>query len=160
VVAQLDKLAFYQTNQNNEHKYSPLLMDTNIMSCHFDTLSRHLLVSTRPMQKYPNVRHFVYEISTTPEANAQLNLIQTFNGSNVQKMLARSKLFCFNSELYGCSPCERTKTAVIWNVSSGKSCFGLTNSSEILDVCPINSNGSQVVCTLTDKQLRIFKTSC
>lgn len=79
------------------------------MSCSFEPTSRHLLVSTRPSQKHPNVRHMVYEISENSASNENtctLNLIQTYTGASVQKLLAKSKLFNYNSQLYGVAPDE------------------------------------------------------
>jgi hypothetical protein len=120
--------------------------------------SGHVLVSTRPTQKYPTVRHLVFEFSCQNNSeNSSLSLIQTFNGANVQKMLARSKLFFMDSKLYGLSPCEQTKTALIWDVAAGETMAKLPNTSEIIDVCPIKYNDNNFMCTLTDKQLRIFR---
>ena len=162
MVTQLDKLCFYESRQSEEHRYFPLLVENNIMSCSFETNSRHLMVSTRPSQKYPNVRHLIYELSmsnnqASSEPNCSLNLIQTHVGSSVQKMLAKTKLFSYNSELYGCAPEESTKSVAIWNVSKNETITKLPNTSEVLDICPIHFNKENYIATLTDKQLRIFK---
>lgn len=136
-------------------------MESNIMSCTVEMSTRHVLVSTRPTQKHPNVRHLVYELKSVNTESSELaysmNHITTYNGSNIQKMLARSKLFCMNSQLYGCVPCESTKSAVVWNVSTGETCCRLPNENDILDVCPFQYKDQHYVGTLTDKQLRIFK---
>jgi hypothetical protein len=156
LVAQLDKVSFYEIKSDEEYKHHSLLIENNIMNCYFEPESRHILVSIRPTQKYPKVRNLVYELSSSSES-IRLNLIQTYYGSSVQKMLARSKLFLYNSELYGCSPCEESKTAQIWSVSSGKTIAKLNNGADILDVCPVKCRNDYFLCTLTDKQLRIFK---
>ena len=157
LVSQFDRVSFFQTALNSEeHKYNPLLVDSNIMSCSYEATSRHVLVSTRPSQKHQSVRHLVYELTNTETTNS-LNHLQTFYGSHVQKILARSKLFCIDTHLFGCSPCEDSKTALVWDVSSSSICSKLANTADIIDVCPIRSQDNHFVCTLTDKQLRVFK---
>ena len=166
-MTQLDKLSFFEALPNSgEHIYHPLLVESNIMSCSFEASTRNLLVSTRPSQKYSNVRHLVYELHSSPSnqasasssaVNCSLNLVQTYVGSNVQKMLAKSKLFSYNSLLYGCAPDEQTKSVVIWDVNKNETCCKLNNQNDVLDVCPILFNQTSFVFTLTDKQLRVFK---
>ncbi len=163
LVAQLDKISFFEHIKNEEYKYHTLLFESNIMSCHLEPTTRHVLVSTRPSQRYPNVRHLVFEFQSrvNPDSNNEmthsLNLLQTFNGANVQKLLARSKLFCLNNQLYGCAPCESNKSALVWDVSTNELCTKLSSTSDILDVCPIQYKDQSLVCTLTDKQLRVFR---
>ena len=166
-MTQLDKLSFFEALPNSgEHIYHPLLVESNIMSCSFEASTRNLLVSTRPSQQYSNVRHLVYELHSSPSnqasasssaVNCSLNLVQTYVGSNVQKMLAKSKLFSYNSLLYGCAPDEQTKSVVIWDVNKNETCCKLNNQNDVLDVCPILFNQTSFVFTLTDKQLRVFK---
>jgi hypothetical protein len=117
LASQFDKVGFYKI-ENEEYNYTPLLMESNIMSMSYHN-SGHVLVSTRPTQKNPKVRHLVYEFTShnvnANEASASastLSLLQTYYGSNVQKMLARSKLFFCDSRLFGLSPCETTKTGI------------------------------------------------
>ncbi|CAF0874459.1 unnamed protein product [Brachionus calyciflorus] len=162
LISQLDKVSFYETQSScEEYKCHSLLLESNIMSCSLEPSSGHILVSTRPTQKHPNVRHLVYELlksNNTESENAYaLNHIQTYKGSNIQKMLARSKLFCFNSQLYATVPCEASKSAVVWNVSTGETCCKLNNQNDILDICPFQYKDQSYVSTLTDKQLRIFR---
>ncbi len=133
------------------------------MSCSFEPYSRKILVSTRPSQKYPNVRHLVYEFNKTQsdedESILNLNLSHTFAGSNVQKMLAKSKLFMHNSELYGCAPDELNKTVVLWDVEKNTKCCSMPNQNDVLDICPILYDENSYICALTDKQLRVFRRS-
>ena len=164
LVAQLDRLSFYEKLPNNEYKYHTLLIENNIMSCSYEPITKHVLISTRPSQKHLNVRNLVYEISfdnssadSSESKSLRLNLIQTHKGSNVAKLLTRSKLFMLNSELYGCSSCEVDKSATIWNVSNGAQCCKLINTSEVIDVYPLKFRDENIICTLTEKQLRIFK---
>ncbi len=173
VVCQLDKVYFYETNANNEeYKYNPLLVESNIMSCSFEQQTRHLLISTRQSQKCPRVRHLVYEMAhqnaSSTEAAADysssssysMNLIQTFQGSTEQKMLAKSKLYSLDaSELYACASDEPTRCLNIWSVNRNELACKLNNASEVLDSCSIRLENNHVdyLCSLTDKQLRIFK---
>lgn len=171
-MSQLDKLCFFETNVNDEYKYHPLLVEANIMSCSFEHSTRHLLLSTRPSQKCPKVRHLVYEIAKNKnradqadESSASadmneysMNLIQTFTGSNEQKMLARSKLYSIDSNLYAFASDEPSRSLNLWGVSKNELSAKLVNSSEVLDSCFIQSDANnQIVCSLTDKQLRIFR---
>ena len=170
-MSQLDKLCFFETNVNDEYKYHPLLVEANIMSCSFELSTRHLLLSTRPSQKFPKVRHLVYEIAKN-KASGQgaaedsaadvndysMNLVQTFTGSNEQKMLARSKLYSIDSDLYAFASDEPSRSLSLWGVSKNELSAKLVNSSEVLDSCFIQSDAAnQIVCSLTDKQLRIFR---
>lgn len=161
LITQLDKVSFFENQSSEEYKYHSLLIESNIMSCSLETSTRHLMVSTRPTQKHPNVRHLVYELTSSSSESSDLsyslNHIQTHNGSNIQKMLARTKLFVLNSQLYASAPCELSKSAVIWNVSTGETCCKLPNQNDILDVCPFQYKDQCFMTTLTDKQLRIFK---
>ncbi len=162
LVTQLDRLCFFEQNEANEFKYHPLLLESNVMSCSFEPNSRNILVSTRPSQKYPNVRHLVYEFNKTQqeeeeESSLNLNLLQTFTGSSVQKMLAKSKLFMHDSELYGCAPDELNKAVVLWDVGKNSKCCSMPNQNDVLDICPILYDGNSYICALTDKQLRVFK---
>lgn len=173
-MAQLDKVYFMETNANNqEHKYNSLLLESNIMSCSFDQVTRHLMVSMRPSQKCAKVRHQVYEMVYTPShavaevsaeqpaaQNYAINLVQTFLGSTEQKMLAKSKLFVMeNNELYASVSDEHSRSLNLWSVNRNELSWKLSNSSEVLDSCSIRvDNGmSNVICSLTDKQLRIFR---
>jgi E3 ubiquitin-protein ligase RFWD3 len=160
LVSQLDKLCFYEMNANGEYKYHPLLIENNIMSISFEPITGHLLVSTRPSQKHSTVRNLIYEL-TLNHVNGEnvysLNLIQNYVGGPVQKLLARSKLFYHNQQLYGCAPDEPSKSALIWDVSRNETIAKLANSGEIYDVCPIWYNNCTYISTLTDKQLRVFK---
>ena len=161
LVAQLDKLSFFECKQPEEYKYHPLLVESNIMSCNFEPVTRHILLSTRPTQKHLTVRHLIYEFNSTNQEDADamcsLNLNQTYLGSNVQKMLAKSKLFTYDTQLYGCAPDEASKSVLIWDVNKNELCTKLANASEVLDICPIHYNNSNFILSLTDKQLRIFK---
>lgn len=163
LVAQLDKVSFYESTQSCEDfKCHSLLMESNIMSCSVETNTGHVLISTRPTQKYPTVRHIVYEFmrkndQETSESSYGLNFIQNYNGSSIQKMLARSRLFCFDSQLYASVPCESSKSAIIWNVSNGETCCKLNNQNDILDICPFLYKDNFYLSTLTDKQLRLFR---
>ena len=159
-MAQLDRLSFYEVRPNKEYKYHMLLKENNIMSCYYEPATKHILISTRPSEKHPSARNLVFEMSSNAgeaDNTLRLNLIQTFTGSNVQKLLAKSKLFTLNSELYGCSSCEVNKSATVWNVSSGKQCHKLANASEVIDVYPLRYHEETYICTLTEKQLKIFK---
>lgn len=78
-------------------------------------------------------------------------------GSRVQTLLARSKLFMNDSELYGCAPDELSKSVVIWDVNRNATCCKLPNNADVLDISPIQHNHESFLCALTDKQLRIFR---
>lgn len=167
LVTQLDRLCFYENREDTEFSYHPLLLESNIMSCSFEPSSRNILITTRPSQKYPSVRHLTYEFNSSPdhattssgEDDVKLNLLQTFGGSKVQKMLARSKLFEYNGELYGCAPEELSKSVVLWDVNKNITCCNLPNQNDVLDICPIEFNQNNFLCALADKQLRVFKKS-
>ena len=162
LVSNLDKLSFYELQDNNEYKYHPLLTEGPFSSCSFEPITRNVLVTTRPSQKNSSVRHMVYEVisnSSFDETNYSLSLLQTYIGAPVQKLLSRSRLFYFNSQLYGCAPDEPTKSALVWDVNKNEIISKLPNSGEILDVCPIQYNNAHYISTLTDKQLRVFKRS-
>ena len=96
------------------------------MSCCFEQTTRSILLSTRPTQKHLRVRHLTYEFNPTntedPDAQCSLTLKQTHLGSNVQKMLARSKLFLYDSQLYGCAADEPKKSVVICDVKKNEVC--------------------------------------
>ena len=70
------------------------------------------------------MRHLTYEFNPVSkdeiDPNVTLNLSRTYNGANSQKMLAKSRLFTYESRLYGCAPEETTKSVVIWDVSESK----------------------------------------
>lgn len=93
------------------------------------------------------------------EGTCSLNLINAYNGSNVQKMLTKTKLFMCNNELYGCAPDEVSKSVMVWDVNKNLTCCKLPNQNDVLDICPIEYNQENFLCSLSDKQLRIFKQS-
>lgn len=164
LVAQLDKVSFYESDESSEDfTCHSLLMESNIMSCSIEPTTGHVLVSTRPTQKYPTVRHIVYELlkkknnTETSESCYSLNYIQNYNGSSIQKMLARSRLFCLESQLYATVPCESSKSAIIWDVTNGETCCKLNNQNDILDIYPFCYKDNFYLSTLTEKQLRIFR---
>lgn len=165
IVTQLDRLSFFQFRENEEFIYNPLLLESNIMSCSFEPETRNILVSTRPSQKHPHVRHLVYGLSKPQDSESNsddtcsLNLVHTYKGSNVQKMLAKTKLFMCNNELFGCAPDEASKSVVVWDVNKNVTCCKLPNQNDVLDICPIQYNQENFLCSLSDKQLSIFKQS-
>ena len=160
-MAQGDKISFYEKKPNNEYKYHTLLIESQIISCHYEPITKHVLISTRPSEKHPNLRHLVFEVMrhSTPgtESEIHLNLILTYKGSNQQKLMARSKMFTINTELYGCSSCEEHRAASVWSVSSGKECARLANTSAVIDVLPLKFRQDSFICSLTEKQLKIFR---
>ena len=162
LVCQFDKVSFYEIQSNGEYKYHPLMMDSSFACCSFEATTRNLLVTSRPTQKQPTVRHTVYEITSNTsydDTNYSLSTIQTYIGAPVQKLLTKSKLFYFNSKLYGCAADEPSKSALVWDVNKNETISKLVNSGDIMDVCPIQYNNISYISTLTDKQLKIFKRS-
>jgi E3 ubiquitin-protein ligase RFWD3 len=161
IVSQHDKVSYFEKVKDDEYKYSPLLFEANIMSCYLEPSTRHMLVSTRPSARNSQVRHLVYEFMSSSNSDGpmshSLNLLQCFSGSNVQKLLARSKLFCMDGQLYGAAPCESAKSALVWDAASNELCAKLSSASDIIDVCSFQHREQHFMCTLTDKQLRIFR---
>jgi E3 ubiquitin-protein ligase RFWD3 len=169
IVATLDKVTFFERLRNDEeYRYAPLLLESGIMSCYLEPATRHVLVSTRPSSRHATVRHLVYEF--TMSANAEgvaaasgdnnshaLNLLQCFNGSSVQKLLAKSKLFCVSGQLCGAAPCEATKSVMVWDVAGNQLLTRLPCASDVIDVCPIQRRETSFMCSLSDKQLKLFK---
>ena len=158
-MAQGDKISFYEKRSSpNDYKFHMLLVESQIMSCHYEPHTKHILISSRPSEKHPNMRQLVYDLEKNTETNElRLNQIAVFKGSNEQKFLARSKLLALNAELYGCSSCEKNKCVQVWNVSSGKQCARLTTNGAAIDVLPLKYRNDTYVCSLTEKQLKIFK---
>ena len=159
LVAQGDRISFYEKRSStNEYKYHMLLVESQIMSCHYEPNTKHILISSRPSEKHPNMRQLVYELDKSMDTNElRLNQITLFKGSNEQKFLARSKLFSLNTELFGCSSCEKNKCVQVWNVSSGNQCAKLMTNGAVIDVLPIKYRNDTYVCSLTEKQLKIFR---
>ena len=159
LVAQGDRISFYEKRPTtNEYKYHTLLIESQIMSCYYEPQTKHILVSSRPSEKHPIMRQLVYELDKNVDTNElRLNQIVIFKGSNEQKFLARSKLFALNAELYGCSSCEKNKCVQVWNVSNGRQCAKLMTNGAVIDVLPVKFRNDMYVCSLTEKQLKIFK---
>ncbi len=122
LVSQLDKLLFFESKQNEEYKCHPLLIEQNIMSCSFEPNTRSVMLSTRPTLKHLNVRHLTYEFepidNDEENPNIALNLIHTYSGGKTQQKLAKSRLFTYDSRLYGCASEEPSKCVIIWDVSN------------------------------------------
>jgi hypothetical protein len=138
------------------------MMDSSFACCSFSQETRNILVTSRPTQKQPTVRHTVYEMTSDTvldETNYSLTSIQTYIGASVQKLITKSKLFYYNSKLYGCAPDEPSKSALVWDVNKNETIGKLANSGEIMDVCQMQYNNTSYIATLTDKQLKVFKRS-
>lgn len=161
-MCQLDKISFYEIQENGEYKYHPLMMEGSFSSISFENTTRTLLVTSRPNNKQASVRHMIYEMTSNTsfdETSYSLSLIQTYIGAPVQKLLSRSKLFYFNSQLYGCAPDEPSKSALVWDVNKNETISKLASTGDIIDVCPIQYNNASYISTLTEKQLRVYKRS-
>jgi E3 ubiquitin-protein ligase RFWD3 len=158
LVTQLDKVSFFEIKpaNNNEYVYHPLINESNIMSGFFEPTTRNILISTRPTQKYPNARHLTYELNTV-DNNVTLNLLNTHVGPKVQELMSKSKLFSLDNKLYGCASDESSQCVRIWDAIEGDLCCKLNSDKNIIDICSIKYDQSHFLCTLNDKQLRIFK---
>ena len=124
LVCQFDKLSFFESKQTEEYRCHPLLVEPSIMSCCFEPNTRSVLLSTRPALKNLTVRHLTYEFNPInndeENPNIALNLVNTFNGAATQDKLAKSRLFTYDSRLYGCASEEPSKSVVIWDVSNSE----------------------------------------
>jgi E3 ubiquitin-protein ligase RFWD3 len=164
LVTHLDRTVFYGTNNFEQYNYYPLLIENNMTCSSYDPQSGLLLVSMRPTEKHPSVRHLAYEFSvnkneesTDYTSQVSLNLLNNFIGApKSTQFLSKSKIFQYNNEIYACAP-DPSNSALIWNVRKNETIAKLQNTNEVLDLCPIYFNNTHYISTLTEKQLRVFK---
>ncbi|CAF0765691.1 unnamed protein product [Didymodactylos carnosus] len=113
LVGSMGKSCFYEYNQNTEYRYHALPLDKSLSSLHYVSETNQLLASFRPSETCTHTRHQLYELSSRPIENNEsmitLNLIRSFDGSKVQKLLSRSKISIRNEQSYIISPDEETK---------------------------------------------------
>lgn len=166
LVTHLDRTVFYGTQNFEQYNYYPLLIENNMTCSSFESQSGLLLVSIRPTEKHPSVRHLSYEFSINKnqeESNddtssqVSLNLLNSFIGApKSTQFLSKSKIFQYNNEIYACAP-DPSNSVLIWNVRKNETIAKLQNTNEVLDTCPIHFNNTHYISTLTEKQLRVFK---
>lgn len=137
-----------------------LPLEGPFMSLSYIGDTKQVLVSARPNQRYPNIRHTLCQLGDRYEASNTLlrfDPVHTFKGAATQKMLGRSCLFGYQNSSYIAAYHEQERHVAIWNTNSKSQVATVPAHQPVLDICSIPTDRGHLVATLNEKKLDFFK---
>lgn len=158
LVCKLNSCWAFAKNSNDVNNYTqkPLPLEGPFMSLRYNRESKHILVSARANQRYPNIRHILCELSQYNDA-MQCNIVHTYQGASAQSMLSRSCMLNYEDNMYIAAYHAADKNVTIYSAKTGQKAGSVVAHNPILDVCNIQIQNSSFLCTLNERKLDFFQ---
>lgn len=138
---------------------SQLPFDGPFVSLCYDDNSGHVLISTRPSIRYPHSRHILCQLPKTAagtDPHLLCNPVHTFQGSTSQNLLSRPCQVSVSGDTLVAAHQESLKSLTLWSITSGRQVFSCPASQPVIDLCPVQGNGTQYLAALSEKVLTIY----
>nr|CAD7256949.1 unnamed protein product [Timema shepardi] len=128
-------------------------------SLFYDKSTDHLLVSSRPSERFPSTRHMLHQmIQSNDSSNGQVcSPVDTFSGGNSQKLLSRPTLMSLQGGTMVAAHDESSRSVVVWDVASRLRLYKHQIQESVVDLCYFQVNTSQYLANLTEKNLQILE---
>ena len=163
LVGQLDKSTFFENRGGGTYQAHDLHLAGILTSLSVAEDMLHLLVSYRPSARHPTVRHRLCKLTYgyIREDFCGCNVVHTFQGGTIQKMLGRSKFVTnpIGNRMFVCAGDEASLHTNLWDVKTGQPTYKLIGiSAPVMDICSLRASASECyLSVLTDKWLNVFK---
>jgi E3 ubiquitin-protein ligase RFWD3 len=156
LVCKLQSLWFFEYTASQEVAASRLHVEGPFLAVTYDEMSKYLLISTRPSQKFTQARYIVARLAKQNQYN-QLNVVTTLVGSKVQSQITRCTQINTGKNTVVAAYLQDTKMLTTWNLSNPDSKMqSLPSSETILDLCPVRLGNHLYLAALTDSKCRIY----
>ncbi|XP_056138182.1 E3 ubiquitin-protein ligase RFWD3 [Lampris incognitus] len=149
--------------------YRPHILPLEASRCtdiQVETVSRHCLVTYRPVRSNPSMRCVLMQLGRVPqqEPNQQPSFscypVQTFNAGTSCTMLTKNAVFCSpagDGSTLVCAGDEASNSTMVWDAGSGALIQKLPADLPVLSISPFEVNGDHYLASLTEKMLKIYK---
>lgn len=158
IVCKLQSLWFYEYTASQEILSTKLMIDGPFVSVTYDDHTQHLLISTRPSQKYSTTRHIIAMLAKTGP-NVMLRCVSTIHGSKTQKVMCRSTQMKVLDDIVVAAYLEDSKQLTTWNAQKDTKMQGLPIADTILDTCPLYVNHKVFLSALSETRLRLYQVN-
>lgn len=158
IVCKLQSIWFYEYTGSQEIISTKLIVDGPFVSVTYDELTQHLLISTRPSQKYTTTRHIIATL-TKMDQNVILRCVTTINGSKTQKVMCRSTQMKVLDDIVVAAYLEDNKQLTTWNAQKETKMQSLPIADTIFDTCPLYINHKVYLSALSETRLRLYQVN-
>lgn len=86
--------------------------------------------------------------------------VQTFRGGTTCRLLTKNAIFQnpdLGCDILVCIGDESTNSAMLWHAKSGSLIQKLPADQPVLDICPMKVNQTNLLATLTEKKVKIYR---
>nr|XP_023011854.1 E3 ubiquitin-protein ligase RFWD3-like isoform X1 [Leptinotarsa decemlineata] len=145
-------------NAGNDYKRHSLSIEGPFISMKYNASMKQLLISSRPNNRISYSRHSLCTLEKSSSEEIQCNIIHTFQGGGMQKLLSKS-CFVTDKQDYVAAYQESSKSVWLWSISSGQRVCSVPAHEPILDLGSVQNQNGNYLITLTEKKLEFFKFS-
>ncbi|XP_072278495.1 E3 ubiquitin-protein ligase RFWD3 [Pyxicephalus adspersus] len=150
-------------------QYKPHLLPLEAGGCtdiQMESSTRHCLVTYRPGKSHNFVRCVMMELTSsrladsTDEFSCSCYPVQTFNAGPTCKLLTKNAIFQSpdrDGSILVCAGDESSNSAMLWHSGSGSLVQKLQADQPVLDICPMEVNQTNLLATLTEKMVKIYR---
>lgn len=151
---------FVDRNDSNPSENVPhhsLGLAGPFVSMRYSRETKHLMVSSRPNLQSPYARHIVTTLNMSSMNTVNCNIIHSFQGSQVQKLLSRSCQMQVRGDVFVAAHNEARTCVDLWSVTSGVKKNVISVTHPVLDLCHVETFSGNFLCALNDKRADLFK---
>lgn len=150
-------------------QYIPHLLPLESVGCtdiQIESSTRQCLVTYRPNKTHDYMRCVIMKLTKNNLENSEDKYkcsccpVQTFNGGTTCRLLCKNAIFQNPNPDCGmlvCAGDESTNSAMLWHAKSGSLIQKLPADQPVLDICPMKVNQTNLLATLTEKKVKIYK---
>nr|XP_033798411.1 E3 ubiquitin-protein ligase RFWD3 isoform X2 [Geotrypetes seraphini]XP_033798412.1 E3 ubiquitin-protein ligase RFWD3 isoform X2 [Geotrypetes seraphini]XP_033798413.1 E3 ubiquitin-protein ligase RFWD3 isoform X2 [Geotrypetes seraphini]XP_033798414.1 E3 ubiquitin-protein ligase RFWD3 isoform X2 [Geotrypetes seraphini]XP_033798415.1 E3 ubiquitin-protein ligase RFWD3 isoform X2 [Geotrypetes seraphini] len=154
--------------QKDAH-FRPHLLPVESGGCtdiQIESNTRHCLVTYRPGKTHSSLRCVMMELTSSHIAESDGDLtcscypVQTFNAGPTCKLLTKNAIFESpdkDGNILVCAGDEASNSAMLWHAGTGNLLQKLQAHQPVLDICPFEVNQSNLLATLTETMVKIYK---
>lgn len=143
-------------NTLNDYKRHILSLEGPFVSMKYQLDTKQLLVSSRPNNRISYSRHMLCTIEKTEQDELNCNVIHSFQGGGMQKLLSKS-CFLSNNQQYVAAHQESSKSVYLWSINNGQKVCSVPAHEAVLDLRGVQNQNGNFLVSLTEKKLEFFK---
>ncbi|CAH1099573.1 unnamed protein product [Psylliodes chrysocephalus] len=143
-------------NEGNDYTQHSISLNGPFVSMKYHNETRQMLISSRPNNLISHSRHSLCNLSKDLEGTVNCNIIHTFSGGGMQKLLSKS-CFVFDKQEYVAAYEESNKCVFLWNINTGQKTCSLPAREAVLDLKGIKTCNGSFLISLTERKMEFFK---
>ncbi|CAH1155380.1 unnamed protein product [Phaedon cochleariae] len=159
ISCKLNSIWIFQNNGSNSesdvHRHS-LAVEGPFVSMKYNSDIQQLLISSRPNNRIPYSRHSLCTLEKTSTEQIYCNLIHSFQGGGMQKLLSKS-CFVRDQQEYVAAYQESSKCVHLWSINTGQRIHSIPAHDAVLDLGGVQTQSGNFLVSLTEKKLEFFK---